>query len=283
MHLEKELILQRAFNKYGESNFKWEIIKVKIETEEDLSLKEIQTIEAFDSYHNGYNETLGGDGNKLKFSLEFTVALAYILSKYSGVNTKIAKYYGCDNSVINGIKKNLLYQSLEPDQKLVKKIIQDTRLSDDNLNENYTPHNSRKLNPQQCFEILSVILTEKNYDKILCNIYQIDSKLLYRLKKKQIYKTEIEAFSILSEEEKEKIKQSVFQKYNLKHAVARRKRNGVKNPLTQVQINYILDHKDKYTHVLIAKNLGISADRVGAVVLGKSYKDLVENYYSSKK
>lgn len=58
-----------------------------------------------------------------------------------------------------------------------------------------------------------------------------------------------------------------------------RKRGNVKSPLAQEQVNYILDNKDTKKRVEIAKDLGISADRVGSVILGKSYTDLVKKYY----
>ena len=46
------------------------------------------------------------------------------------------------------------------------------------------------------------------------------------------------------------------------------------DPLTQEQVNYILDNSKNKKRVEIAKELGISADRVSSVILGKSYKDL---------
>lgn len=52
--------LYRAFNKYGEANFNFEILE---EIEDcKASEREIFYIELYDTYRNGYNETLGGDG-----------------------------------------------------------------------------------------------------------------------------------------------------------------------------------------------------------------------------
>ena len=52
--------LQRAWNKYGENNFKFEIVEeCNIES---LSDRERFWISFFDSYHNGYNQTEGGEG-----------------------------------------------------------------------------------------------------------------------------------------------------------------------------------------------------------------------------
>ena len=60
-----------------------------------------------------------------------------------------------------------------------------------------------------------------------------------------------------------------------------RKRNNP-NALSQEQVNFILDHKDSLSKAAIGRALGVSADRVGGVLNGKSYKDLVEIYYKNK-
>ena len=52
--------LQRAWNKYGEDNFEFSIVE---ECDENaLNDREIYWIAEYGSYHNGYNQTLGGGG-----------------------------------------------------------------------------------------------------------------------------------------------------------------------------------------------------------------------------
>lgn len=56
--------MQRAIEKYGKENFKYEIL----ENLEDVSQEELDKLESyyigvFDSFHNGYNNTLGGGGS----------------------------------------------------------------------------------------------------------------------------------------------------------------------------------------------------------------------------
>ena len=53
--------LQRAWNKYGSENFIFEVIE-EVENPYLLPQREIYWIDYFDSYYNGYNETLGGEG-----------------------------------------------------------------------------------------------------------------------------------------------------------------------------------------------------------------------------
>lgn len=52
--------LYRAFNKYGIHNFKLELIDTV--PLEDENKAEIHYIKYFDTYNNGYNATIGGDG-----------------------------------------------------------------------------------------------------------------------------------------------------------------------------------------------------------------------------
>lgn len=54
---------QNAIRKYGPENFKIELIAQFEEGE--LEQKEIEYIQKYDSYKNGYNSTLGGDGYKI--------------------------------------------------------------------------------------------------------------------------------------------------------------------------------------------------------------------------
>lgn len=52
--------LQRAWNKYGDDNFEFSIVEEC--GENALNDREIYWITEYDSYHNGYNQTLGGGG-----------------------------------------------------------------------------------------------------------------------------------------------------------------------------------------------------------------------------
>lgn len=54
-------ILYQAFQKYGIDNFQFEIIEECVI--EELSEKEQYWIDYFDTFHNGYNMTAGGEGN----------------------------------------------------------------------------------------------------------------------------------------------------------------------------------------------------------------------------
>lgn len=63
----KNVHLQRAWNTYGELNFEFSIIDVYDYSKDRRGLleKEIEYIAKFDSFKNGYNRTIGGDGSSL--------------------------------------------------------------------------------------------------------------------------------------------------------------------------------------------------------------------------
>lgn len=56
--------LYRAMNKYGPEHFHIEAIE-HVLSEMDLEEREIYWIAQYDTYHNGYNATFGGDGKRL--------------------------------------------------------------------------------------------------------------------------------------------------------------------------------------------------------------------------
>lgn len=273
--------LQRAYNKYGEDNFNfiWDTYEVK--NEQELLILEQKMIEKYNSYLNGYNETWGGEGTKTIFSYHQACILYHILQRYSGINRYLSRYFNCDHTVIDNLSKNTLYGLELINEDEIQEYTKKLNLKEENLKENYVPHNEKKLSKQNCFEILSIILEEDGYDRLLSDIFKISSKALWRLKKGLTYQDYLKEFNSLASENKKDIREKVKKKYDLNHLRLDRKRGNVKNPLTQEQINYILENQKNKKQIEIAKELGISKDRVSAVIHRKSYKDLTDNYYSS--
>jgi group I intron endonuclease len=56
----------RALNFYGFKNFQWDIIYQSKDGKHCLEIMEPKFIKEYDSYHNGYNCTIGGDGTTSK-------------------------------------------------------------------------------------------------------------------------------------------------------------------------------------------------------------------------
>lgn len=101
-HINKEhegcTALQRAFRKYGISNFTIELLE---ECENDkLNEREIWWIEYYNSYYNGYNLTLGGEQG-FKYNPE-KIVQTYLKVKNIA---KVCKIIGCShNTVINALE-----------------------------------------------------------------------------------------------------------------------------------------------------------------------------------
>lgn len=101
-----QIVLYKAFNKYGIENFICETLE---EVPNDkLDEREKYWIEFYDSYFNGYNSTLGGRATQL-----YNWDVDDIIEKYYELKSarKVAKEIGCDHSTIdrilneNGVKR----------------------------------------------------------------------------------------------------------------------------------------------------------------------------------
>lgn len=65
----KDTAFYRAIRKYGSESFIWSILEIV--PIDNLNSAEVRWIEELNSYHDGFNSTLGGDGVKgLKFTQE---------------------------------------------------------------------------------------------------------------------------------------------------------------------------------------------------------------------
>ena len=101
-----QIVLYKAFNKYGIENFNFE--EIEEVPNEELDEREKYWIEYYDSYFNGYNSTLGGRATKL-----YDWDVDDIIEKYMILKSarKVAEVIGCDHSSIdrilneNGVKR----------------------------------------------------------------------------------------------------------------------------------------------------------------------------------
>lgn len=90
--------LYDAMNKYGIENFTIELVE-EVDIKE-LSDKEVYWIGYYDTYKNGYNATLGGDG-KVLYDYELIAEL--IQKKYT--TAEICQLIGCSRDVIYFVAK----------------------------------------------------------------------------------------------------------------------------------------------------------------------------------
>ena len=101
-----QIVLYKAFNKYGIENFICE--EIEEVSNEKLDEREKYWIEYYDSYFDGYNSTLGGRATQL-----YNWDVEDIIEKYLNLKSAraVAKEIGCDHSTIdrilneNGVKR----------------------------------------------------------------------------------------------------------------------------------------------------------------------------------
>lgn len=103
--------LYNAMNKYGAEHFYIELIEeVDLEL---LSQRECYWIEFYNTYHNGYNATKGGDGRQL-----YDYELIIETYKQGLTMKEISQIYGCDLKVV---RNALNLANIDTFENMVKK------------------------------------------------------------------------------------------------------------------------------------------------------------------
>ncbi len=125
--------LYRAFRKYGIENFKMELVeKCNIS---DLNDREIYWIQFYDTYKNGYNATLGGEGCRT-----FNIPEEDIISSYKELKSvnKVMKKYHCRKEHITDILRNNNIHISSPEELAKSKGCKISRLDlNNNVLEEY--------------------------------------------------------------------------------------------------------------------------------------------------
>jgi len=68
-HTKADSYIGKAIRKHGIEHFRIEVIDIA-ETKEEVMRKEIYWIDYYDSYKNGYNLTIGGEGTSLNYKIK---------------------------------------------------------------------------------------------------------------------------------------------------------------------------------------------------------------------
>ena len=113
-----QIILYKAFNKYGIENF--ECTEIEEVPNELLDEREKYWIEYYNSYFDGYNSTLGGRATQL-----YNWDIDDIIEKYLETKSarQVAKIIGCDHSTIDNILNINGVKRFTPAQQISKKTI----------------------------------------------------------------------------------------------------------------------------------------------------------------
>ena len=270
--------LQRSFDLHGEDKFKIDYEQREFETYQDLLNAEMLEISKYNSYEDGYNETRGGEGHATIFDFNTMVLLYNIGQRYDGVQHRLAEYYGCDRTSIKAVFRKDYLKAITYDEEDLNKLIAELGLTEKNLKENYINNYDRKLTTEQVLDILSTMEVKKYSGAACGRVFHVGKDVISGITRGKTYKEDYKIFISLSEEEKIKRAENFCNNTDVIRLHYQGQRGSVKNPLTQEQVNYILDNKALKSKTQIAKDLGISTDRVSSVCLEKSYLDMIWVY-----
>ena len=89
-NIHDNIHLQNAWNKYGYNDFVFEIIHI-IDKNENMNDLEIGYIKKYNSFKNGFNLTIGGEGKKGGITSEYTKKLIGEKNKLNGLGRKASE------------------------------------------------------------------------------------------------------------------------------------------------------------------------------------------------
>ena len=219
-HINKKL--QNAWNKYGENNFIVEKIQYDNISKEELNNEEIKYIKQYDSYNNGYNLTIGGDGGNTRSKLNFEqFCFAYFGNKkYDGMTNRTGKYLGVDSSCIASIKNEKSYDlfrqqakelSIEEQENYIERFEKELDII------NNPPWVKRKtLDEQTTYEILCVVSTYgRGVERTILNHFDLTKGFVYHLMIGNGRQSIKNKYKNTSKEERQKIGREKFNEWQL--------------------------------------------------------------------
>ena len=110
-HEDKEYPLYRAIRKYGIDNFDFSILEeCKVE---ELNDKEVYWIKQYNSFFNGYNQTIGGNQGKSFSNKEQIVGIIHDLETTDMLHKEIADKWGLSVEIVQGINTGRYWKHRE--------------------------------------------------------------------------------------------------------------------------------------------------------------------------
>lgn len=221
----KNYKLQNLYNKYGIDNFIWEYFEYKGISDEELNEKEIALIKKYDSYKNGLNLTLGGDGGntvknrRLNFE---SFCLAYFgCSTYPNTINRIARYLGVDSSTISAVVRKLSYDDYRQRADKISQKEKETILKsfEEILDLKNKPPRERKprMTDEFVFQVICVVSSySRGIEKTINSKFNISKGLMHRCFTKNNFNKAVIKYSKLSKEEIVQNGEKFFKEWNLK-------------------------------------------------------------------
>lgn len=126
---EKDYPLYQAIRKYGIENFSFEVIEECLRSQ--LDEREQYWIKYYDSYYNGYNQTLGGQGasgHGIFLNKETVSLIRQELLIGEKTNSEIGQIFGVSENTISGINTGYYWREDDIDYPIRKTNIYKTNV-----------------------------------------------------------------------------------------------------------------------------------------------------------
>ena len=120
LHQNGNTYFDRALKKYGEENFKLEILEDDIFDLDELNKKEIYYIEKYNSYYDGYNLTFGGQGKREVFDKKIGAQVVDLLKNTNLKYSQIKELTNCSIYSITDINNGNTYIQKDIDYPIRK-------------------------------------------------------------------------------------------------------------------------------------------------------------------
>lgn len=214
--------LQAAYNKYGEDNFVIQKFTFEDITKEELNQLEIEYIEKFDSYKNGYNLTIGGTGGDTRSKLTFEqFCFAYFGNKeYEGMTSRTGKYLGVDSSCISAIIREKSYDGFRQKALTLSNLEQEEYIrqfeKELNIQEQKPWTKQKTLDEDTTLKIMCVTSTYgRGIEKAILEYFSLSKGFIFHLMTGNGRTAVKNRYAALSKEERQEMGKKYFKEWNL--------------------------------------------------------------------
>lgn len=283
--------LQNAWNKYGEENFIFEVTTIKDTSFLELYQKEVDMIKLYDSYRNGYNMTIGGEGSARKhFSFREYSFIRIGNISFEGMYGKTAALFDVDDSVIADIVENQTYLDFLDEYNMLEEkeilSIKEDFINTFQIDINNPPRGyKQKVDYEILCNCLCIMTFYPRTGKTLEEIFKYSRGTMSALLRRKRYSSASQMFDSLSEQQRKEKADFYYDFYKVKqHFLERALKQG------GCSTAYLLKPEDYYyafymkekgvSYTIVANQLGVSPATVKDWFNGRSRQAECQQYNS---
>lgn len=264
--------LQAAFNKYGEENFTYSQIEREVETDDELDILEIEFIEQYDSYHNGYNLTLGGESGvdirKYRFDFETYAMIRAGGSVFKGMGNQIAEHYDIAHTAINKLIRGESYIAFQPqyaslDKAAIASKVDEFKKIFNLIDYKTSQRNVRRhiMSDEERLTALCIMNGQNTYLSSLTIFFDCSKEVFYRLGRGETFKHVYKQYENLSDKERKERAEVAITEWELANIATKATKNA--RSITQEDLNLFYAGLERgITYQTMAKEWGLNPKTV---------------------